>query len=265
MTDEEMKQVEGGVQLVPVAAGCIVLIYNLPMIDKELKLSREAYVGIFLGKITRWNDDAIATANPGLTLPDLPIAVAVRKDSSGTTYGFTSHLSSISDEWEEGPNFGTAIQWPRKANARKAQGNAGVAGVVKQNVGGIGYVELGFAHQVGLPMAALQNKYALENKRDDFIAPSFFSGTTALAHVRMPENLRVFVPDPDGKDAYPIVTFTWYLLRKKYDDPKKADAVKKLVRWCLTEGQRHCEPLGYLRLAPDVAKEARRGIENVGH
>jgi phosphate transport system substrate-binding protein len=258
MTNEEMQQVEGGVQLVPVAAGSIVLIYNLPMIDTELKLSRVAYTGIFLGKITRWNDPAIADANPGLTLPDLDIRIAVRQDSSGTTFAFTNHLNSISDAWEDGPGFGTAIQWPHKAMAMKAQGNAGVAGIVKQTPGAIGYVELGFAQQVQLPMAVL------ENKNGAYIAPSYFSGTTALVSVNMPPNLRLFVPDPDGKDSYPIVTFTWFLLRKKYDDPKKAAAVKKLVAWCLTEGQRYCEPLGYLRLAPDVAKAARQAAKTIG-
>jgi phosphate transport system substrate-binding protein len=256
MTDEEMAAVTAGVQLLPMTAGEIVLAYNLPTGPKELKLSREPYAKIFLGKIMTWNDLRIQATNPGLNLPGDNIAIAVRSDSSGTTFAFTNHLSAISPEWRDrGPSAGTVIDWP--GNAMAARGNEGVAGRIQQSQGSIGYVEYGTAQRAGLRMAWL------ENKAGQFIQPHGGSGLATLLNTEMPDNLRVFFPDPAGQDSYPIVTYSWLLLYKTYDDPVKLAALKQYVKWCLTEGQAFNEGLGYVRLAPHVVARATAAVDRI--
>src|SRR5262249_48063753 len=222
MSDEEMTAVTRGVQLLPTVAGSIVLAYNLGGLGGDLKLTRDVYVYIFLGKIKTWDDPRIKATNPGLRLPHDTIALVVRQDSSGTTYAFTNHLSAISVQWRDhGPGVGRVIAWP--GNAMVAPGNEGVAGRIKHSKGAIGYVGYGMAQRAGLTMAWL------ENKAGQFIQPHGESGLATLLHVDMPENLRVFFPDPDGKASYPIVTFSWFLLYKQYDDHLKAAALKQYI------------------------------------
>lgn len=256
MRDEEISAVPQGVQLVPVTAGSIVLAYNLEGLGGDLKLSRETYADIFLGNIKTWDDPRIRATNPGLRLPNTSIALVVRQDSSGTTYAFTNHLSAVSDRWRDrGPGVGRAVDWP--GGAMVAPGNEGVAGRIKQNPGTLGYVEYGMAQRAGLQMAWL------ENKAGQFVQPYGGSGLATLLNVRMPDNLRVFFPDPDGQDSYPIVTYSWLLLYKKYADPHKAAALKQYVKWCLTEGQAFNETLGYVRLAPHVVARALAAVESI--
>ena len=256
MQDAEMAAVTRGVQLVPALAGSIVLAYNLSRLGGELKLKRDVYVDIFLGKITRWDDPRIGATNPGLNLPRDNIALVVRQDSSGTTFAFTNHLSAISDAWRDrGPGIGKIIDWP--GNAMVAPGNEGVAGRIKISEGSIGYVEYGTAQRTGLAMAWL------ENKAGEFIQPHGGSGLATLLNTDMPENLRAFFPDPDGKDSYPIVTYSWLLLYKQYNDPQKAAALKQYVKWALTEGQAFNESLGYVRLAPPVVARALQAVESI--
>ncbi len=256
MTDEDMVSVSSGVQLVPVVAGTIVLAYNLPGLGAELKLKGDVYVDIFLGKITTWDDPRIRATNPGVNLPSDDIAIVVRQDSSGTTYAFTNHLSAISEAWRDrGPGVGKVIDWP--GSAMVAPGNEGVAGRIKMSQGAIGYVEYGMAQRAGLSMAWL------ENKAGSFIQPHGGSGLATLLNTNMPDNLRVFFPDPDGQDSYPIVTYSWLLLYKQYADQHKAAAVKQYVKWCLTEGQAFNESLGYVRLAPHVIARAIDAVETI--
>jgi phosphate transport system substrate-binding protein len=256
MRDEEMDAVSRGVQLVPATAGSIVLAYNLEGLGGNLKLSRAVYVDIFLGTIKTWDDPRLKALNPGLRLPAENIAVVVRQDSSGTTYAFTNHLSAISDQWRDrGPGVGRAIDWP--GSAMVAPGNEGVAGRIKQSKGAIGYVEYGIAKRAGLQMAWL------ENQAGQFIQPHGGSGLASLLNVDLPENLRIFFPDPAGKDSYPIVTYSWLLLYKKYDDQQKAAALKQFVTWCLTEGQAFSETLGYVRLAPHVVTRTTTAVESI--
>lgn len=256
MTDEEITVVQRGVQLVPVVAGNIVLAYNLPGVEGALKLKRDVYADIFLGKITSWDDPRIKATNPDLPLPALNIAVAVRQDGSGTTYAFTNHLSAISAAWRDrGPGTGRLIDWP--GAAMSARGNEGVAGRIKVSRGAIGYVEYGMASRAGLAMAWL------ENRAGQFVRPDGHSGMATLESTAMPDNLRVFFPDPDGKDSYPIVTYSWLLLYKNYNDPLKAAALKRYVMWCLTEGQSFNEALGYVRLAPHVIARATAAVEGI--
>jgi phosphate transport system substrate-binding protein len=181
MTDEQMAATKNGVQLIPMTAGIIVLTYNLPGAPSDLKLSRDAYAGIFLGKITSWNDPAIAKSNPNVQLPATKITVVSRSDGSGTTYVFTSHLSAISDAWKNGPGHGTTVNFPVGVGGK---GNPGVTALVKQTPGAIGYVEYAYAKQNNLPMAVL------ENKSGGFIPPSLQAGQEALGSVDLPSNLR---------------------------------------------------------------------------
>ena len=256
LSDEEIATVKTGAQLVPIMAGSIVLAYNLDGLSKPLKLSRAVYADIFLGKITAWDDPRIQQSNPGLKLPRQDIALVVRQDGSGTTYAFTNHLSAISTEWRErGPGVGRVIARPRPTMA--VPGNEGVAGRIKLSKGALGYVEYGIAQRGNLAMAWL------ENKAGEFVQPHGGSGLASLLNIRMPENLRVFEPDPEGEDSYPIVTYSWVLLYKTYDNPDKAAAVKEYVAWCLTDGQAFNESLGFVRLPPQVVSRAVRAVESV--
>src|SRR5918992_2522791 len=210
MTDAEIKEVDVGVQLLPMTAGAIVLSYNLLGRPKELKLSREAYGKIFLGQVMKWSDPLIAQANPDAKMPDTDITVARRADASGTTFVFTQHLSAISEAWKNSPGTGTSVNWPGSDKFIASPQNAGVAATIKQTPGAIGYIEYGFAELGKLPMASL------ENKAGKFVKPSLESGQAALAGVDLPPDLRAWLPDPSGEGAYPIVTYTWMVFYKKY-------------------------------------------------
>jgi phosphate transport system substrate-binding protein len=256
MSDEEMAQVERGVQLVPVVAGSIVLAYNLDGLGGPLKLTRSVYTDIFLGRIKTWDDARLREMNPDLKLPKLDIALVVRQDSSGTTFALTNHLSAISEEWRDrGPGVGRLLQWP--GNVMVARGNEGVAGRIKISKGAIGYVEYGIARRAGLLMAWLQNKAG------EFIQPHGGSGLATLLSTRMPENLRLFIPDPDGEDSYPIVTYSWLLLYKEYADQQKLAALKQYLRWCLIDGQEFNESLGFVRLPPRVVALATSVVDRL--
>jgi phosphate transport system substrate-binding protein len=241
---------------VPAVAGSIVLAYNLEGLGGDLKLTREVYVDIFLGKIKSWDDLRIKRINPELNLPKSDIALVVRHDISGTTYAFTNHLSAISDEWRDrGPGVGALIDWPGSAMA--ARGNEGVAGRVKISKGSIGYVEYGMARRSGLSMAWL------ENKAGQLIEPHGGTGLATLLNSPLPENLRVFFPDPDGQDSYPIVTYSWLLLYRQYDDAEKLRELKQFVRWSLTTGQEFSESLGFVRLPPQITTRAVEALDNI--
>jgi phosphate transport system substrate-binding protein len=253
MTDEEITQAQGNVRLLPMTAGNIVLAYNLPGVT-GLKLTRDAYVGIFLGKIKKWNDPEIAKANSGVALPADDITIAHRSDGSGTTFVFTQHLAAISDAWKSGPGKGTSVDWPVGVGGRK---NDGVAALIAQTPGSIGYVEYAFAVSSKMAMAGLQNKAG------NFVAPSLEASKKALAAVTLPEDLRAWVTDPEGTDSYPIVTYTWILAKKKYADPAKAAAIKKLLGWCLTEGQKLSESLQYVPLPEPVSERVLKAVASL--
>jgi phosphate transport system substrate-binding protein len=257
MTDEEMAQVKEGVQLLPMTAGSIVLAYNIPGVAEGLKLSREAYSKIFNAQIKKWNDPLIAKDNPGVKLPDLEITVVRRADSSGTTFVFTKHLSAISEEWAKGPGFGTTVKWADTDKIVAAPKNDGVTATIRQTPGSIGYIEYGFASLAKVPMASL------ENKEGKFVAPTAESGSAALAKVKLPEDMRVWLPDPDGDRSYPIATYTWMMFYKKYDDPQKAEAIRNVVEYCLKEGQKVSEKMGYLPLPDNVVQEVLNASKNI--
>jgi phosphate transport system substrate-binding protein len=254
MTDKEIAAVKQGVVLIPATAGSIVLAYNLPGVD-NLKLSREAYVGIFLGKVKKWNDPAITKTNEGVKLPDSAITACERSDGSGTNFVFTKHLSAISPEFNDKVGFGTSVTWPVGVAGK---GNDGVTALIKQNRGAIGYVEYGYAIHNKLPFAAL------ENKAGEFVPATTASGAATLATTQFPPNLlRAWPSDPDGKDCYPIATFTWLLLYKKYDNASIGEAVKKFVNWGLTDGQKFSEELGYIPLPKEIVDKALEALKTV--
>ena len=257
LTDEEMAKIPGGARLVPATAGMVVLAYNLPGLGNDLKLSRDVYVDIFLRRIQKWNDPRIQALNPGLKLPNLSIVIAARKDSSGTTFALANHLSAISPAWRDGPGAGFVIDW--SGRAMLARGNEGVAALGKNGVGALGYVEYGFAERLRLPMAQLQNRAG------EYVAPNSRSGQTTLAtNVRsMPENLRLYLPDPEGAESYPILSLSWLLLYERYPDQQKGAAIKRFVTWGLTGGQSFSADLGYIALPPEVAALSRAALERI--
>lgn len=253
MKDEEIARVERGVAMLPMTAGSIVLAYNLPDVD-ELRLSRQVYTDILLGKITKWNDRAIAQLNPDADLPDQNIAVVHRSDGSGTTGVFTQHLSAISPEWSQKVGNGKTVEWPAGVGAK---GNEGVTAQILQTEGSLGYIEYGYAKQQDIPTATL------ENKSGNYIAPSGEAASNALSAATLPDNLRAFVSDPEGEESYPIVTYTWLLAYENYDDPNKLQALKDVVNWSLTEGQSYAEELGYIPLPENVVNKVQAKVETI--
>lgn len=254
MTDEQIAQARAGAQLVPATAGILVLAYNIPGVPSGLNLPRDVLADIFLGRIRNWSDPRIVEANPDLDLPNLTIAQVVRRDSSGTTFAMTNHLSAISEDWGKDYGAATLIDWP--GISMSAYGNEGVAGRIALSWGSIGYVEQGFAERLGLPVATL------ENAAGNFVSPSAAAGQAALdaAVADMPDNLRQFLPDPPGADAYPIVTYSWLLLHETYESAEVAQALHEFVRWGLTDGQAMASDLGYIPLPESVAE---RGLQRV--
>jgi phosphate transport system substrate-binding protein len=254
LTDEQRHGIERGLVLIPATAGSIAIAYH-PAIPDGVRFSRANLVDVFLGKIERWNDPRILADNPGLDLPDQPMQVVVRDDSSGTTFAFTNHLAATSNEWRDGPGVGKSIYDPK--GALRAQGNAGVASRIKATRNSLGYVESGAAKRAGLHVALL------ENKDGAYVKPTGTSGLSTLIHAKLDEDLRVFLPDPSGPDSYPIVTYTWLLLYETYEDEQRSRALKDFVAWCLDEGQQYNESLGYIRLAPQVVALASKSLNRI--
>jgi phosphate transport system substrate-binding protein len=254
MKDEEIQKVtDGGVLLLPMTAGGIVLAYNVDGVE-NLQLPRQVYTDILLGKITNWNDPAIAKANPDAKLPDQKITVVHRSDGSGTTGVFTKHLSAISPEWKDKVGEGKTVQWPTGVGAK---GNEGVTAQIQQTPGAIGYVEYGYAKNNNL------NAAALENKSGKFIKYDEQSASKTLEAVELPENLRAFIADPEGDDSYPIVSYTWLLTHQKYPDATKAKALEAMIEYGLTEGQKIAPELGYIALPPNVRQKVASAADQI--
>ncbi len=252
MKDSAIAAINGNVLHIPTVLGGDVPTYNLPEVTATLRFTPDLLADMFLGKITRWNDARIGAANPGVKLPGTDIVVVHRSDGSGTTFIWTDYLSKISPEWEQKVGKGTSVNWPVGLGGK---GNEGVTATVKQTPGAIGYVELGYAMINKLPAGAVQNKSG------KFVTPALESITEAAAGAMRAmdpsTDFRVSITNPDGDKAYPIASFTWFLLRKQYDDAPKATALVKFVWWAETEGQSRAEPLGY---AP-LPKQLRPWIE----
>lgn len=254
---EDVRKKQGTEVLhIPTVLGAVVVTYNLPSVGAGLKLTQDVVAGIFLGEITKWNDQRIAASNPGKELPDMRIIVAHRSDGSGTTYIFTDYLSKVSQTWAQKIGRGTSVNWPVGLGAK---GNEGVTGLVKQTVGAIGYVELAYAVKNNLPYALIRNKAG------NFVEPTFKSVSAAAAGAskNMPEDFRVSITDPDGKDSYPISGFTWLLIYKKMKDAAKAKALVDFLNWAMDEGQAYAEELYYAPLPKEVLKMCKKKIKTI--
>ena len=246
LTEEQAGQVSGGMLQVPLAAGGIVAIYNVDGVS-ELRLSRQALVGIFSGTVTRWNDPAIAATNADATLPDMPIIVVARADSSGTSYKFSRYLSALSQDFAEAVGTSMGPSWPKALKARgglvRGRGNSGVAATVRAIPGSIGYVEYAFGFLPGISMAAL------ENRAGKLVDPDTAGFEAGLQSVIVNHSVRN-ATDPVGEEAYPIVAISWLVLRRAYDDPAKLTTLKDVIGFAMGPGQAVTEPLGYIRFPP---------------
>jgi phosphate transport system substrate-binding protein len=253
MTDEQLQQAGFKVLHFPTVLGAAVPSYNIPGVTGELKFTPEAIAGIFLGKVTKWNDPAIAGANPGVKLPADDIVVIHRSDGSGTTYIWTDYLSKVSSEWQTKVGKNTSVNWPVGLGGK---GNEGVAGLLKQTPDSIGYVELIYAIQNSLPYGTVKNSSG------EFIKASLagVSAAAAGAAKSMPEDFRVSITNPPGKEAYPISSFTWLLIPAQIQDPAKKTAIKDFLTWMLTSGQQFCEPLAYAKLPKEVVAKEQKAI-----
>jgi phosphate transport system substrate-binding protein len=257
MTDKDLAGAPAPILHIPTVAGAVVITYNLPG-SPELKLTSDIVADMFLGKIKKWNDGRITALNPTVKLPGTAITVVHRSDGSGTTGVFSDYLSKISDEWKSKVGSGTALSWPAGVGAK---GNPGVAGLVKQLPGGLGYVELIYALQNSMPYAQIKNKSG------NWIKASLAS-TTAAANVAVPDDVtKISLTDTDAPDGYPISTFTWLILYKEqgYDNRSQAkvDAMLKMFSWIIHDGQKYAEPLSYATLPQAVVAKADAIIKTV--
>jgi phosphate transport system substrate-binding protein len=236
--------------------GADVPTYNIPGVTGELNFTSEAIAGVFLGKVTKWNDPLIASANKGINLPANDIVVVHRSDGSGTTYIWTDYLSKISEEWKNKVGKGTSVNWPVGLGGK---GNEGVAGLVKQTPNALGYVELIYAIQNNMPYGRVKNSSGA------FIKANLESVTAAAAGAskNMPDDFRVSITDAPGKTAYPISSFTWLLVPAKFSDAGKRDAIKGFVSWMLADGQNYAEALSYAKLPKEVVAKEKQALANV--
>lgn len=254
MTEAEIEQVERGVFLLPLTAGSVALVYNLPGLESGLKLSREVYPKLFLGEMTRWNDPALVALNPDLTLPDLPISLLHHARGSGTSAAFAAHLSVIHAEWRGRVGDGLDVRWPAGAEVAS---NAELSAQLQEVDGALSYVEYSYAQQLGLTVAAL------ENQAGEYVLPDIDAAAQGLHETGLTEDLRAFIPDPEGVEAYPVVTYSWLLTYKTYDDPAKAEALRLMLQWALSEGQALSPELGYVPLPPDAIEAVTSAIAQI--
>jgi phosphate transport system substrate-binding protein len=251
MSDEELAKADDVVHL-PMVMGAVVVTHNGG--PEGLKLSRATLAGIFLGTITRWNDKAIAQDNPGAKLSDNDIAVVHRSDGSGTTAIFTDYLAKVSPEWKAKVGAGKSVKWPVGLGAK---GNEGVTGMVKQTPGAIGYVELAYANQTKLPVAALRNAAG------ELVTPSVEATSLAAAEAALPDDLRTSITDAPGKGAYPIAAFTYLLVRKDQKDPSRGPALLHFVEWAIHDGQKLAGPLDYAPLPKSVVEKVEAKVKSM--
>ena len=260
MSDDQIKAFHDkrGVSILhfPTVLGADVPTYNVPGVTASLNFTPEALAGIFLGKITTWNDPAITGPNKGVNLPANPIVVVHRSDGSGTTYIWTDYLSKVSEEWKSKVGKGTAVSWPVGLGGK---GNEGVTGQVKNAPNSIGYVELIYAASNNIPYGSVKNSSG------SFIKADLASVSAAAAAVAktMPDDFRVSITDPPGKTAYPIASFTWLLIPEKFSDGAKRDAIKGFLKWMLADGQNYAEQLQYAKLPKEVVAKEEKAIGKI--
>ena len=254
MTDEQMKQAKGPIQLIPTVMGSVVPAYNIPGVTQELKFTPDILAGIFLGKITTWNDPAIQKVNPDVKLPGQTINVVHRSDGSGTTGVFTDYLSKVSPEWKSNVGSSTSVKWPVGIGGK---GNEGVAGTIRAIDGAIGYVEL---------IYALQNKIAfgaVKNSSGAFLKADLQNTSAAANGVKIPDDYRVSITNSPNKDAYPIATFTWLLVPKKPSDASKGKIMKDFLVWMINDGEKMTDQLDYAPLPQPLQERVKKTISSL--
>lgn len=256
LNDDQTQKIGVPVLHIPMCSGAVVISYNLPELTKPLKLNPAVLAAIFMGKINTWNNAEIAKLNPGINLPSTQIVIAHRSDGSGTTNIFTTYLSKVSDEWNTKVGKGSAIKWPAGLGGK---GNEGVAGLIKQTPGAIGYIELAYAMQNKMAFADMQNKSG------NFITPSVAS-TSAAGNIDLPADAKVSLTNTDAKDGYPISGFTWALIyqEQNYNQRTKdrAEKMLKLLWWNIHDGQKYCEDLHYAPLSPKATTVAEKILKS---
>ena len=256
MSDDQLKQAGFKILHFPTVLGAAVPAYNIPGVTAELKFTPEALVGIYLGKITKWNDPAIASANLGVKLPSDDIVVVHRSDGSGTTYIWSDYLSKVSDDWKNKVGKATSINWPVGLGGK---GNEGVSGLIKQTPDSIGYVDVIYAIQNNIPYGSVKNK-------DGAFVKANLDGISAAAAGEiktMPEDFRVSITNASGKTAYPISSFTWLLIPAQISDPAKKAAIKGFLTWMMADGQQYCEGLAYAKLPKEVVAKEKKQLDEV--
>jgi phosphate transport system substrate-binding protein len=256
MTEEQLQSAPGKILHFPTVLGAVVPVYNVPGISQELKFSGEVLANIILGKLTKWNDAALAKLNPGVNLPSTDVTVVHRSDGSGTTYIFVDYLSKVSPDFKKTVGVATSVKWPVGVGAK---GNEGVSGLVSQTPGSIGYVEL---------IYAMQNKIAygsVQNMNGKFVKASTDAVTAAAsaAATKMPADFRVSITNAPGDDVYPISSFTWFLLYQDAQDKKQAKTMVDFLKWALTDGQKFAPDLGYAPLPKPVVDMEMKALAQV--
>jgi len=254
MTDAQLQAAPGAILHFPTVLGGVVPVYNIEGVTVPLRFNGALLADIYLGKVTKWNDPAVAAINPGVTLPDADIVVVHRSDGSGTSYIFCDFLSKVSLEFEKQVGVATSVKWPTGAGAK---GNEGVSGFVRQTPGAIGYVELIYALQNKMPFGSVQNKSG------QFITASLQSVTIAAAGVTMPDDFRVSITNSGAVDAYPIASFTWLLLYQHPTDKARSAAMVEFVKWALKDGQRFAPALGYAPLPQVVVEKEMQALSRI--
>jgi len=260
MNDEQLKTFQDkhgfGILHFPTVLGAAVPTYNITGVDTALNFTPDALAGIFLGKITKWNDPVIAVPNKGVKLPAEDIVVVHRAEGSGTTYIWTDYLSGVSDEWKTKVGKGASVNWPVGIGGK---GNEGVTGTIKNTPNSIGYVELIYAESNKIPYGSVQNSAGV------FVKASLAAVSAAAAGKakEMPDDFRVSIVNAPGKTAYPISSFTWLLIPEKFSDASKRDALKGFLKWALADGQNYAETLSYAKLPKEVVTKELKAIDKI--
>lgn len=255
MSDEQLKEAKVKILHIPTVLGAVVPAYNVPGVSGEIKFTPDVLANIFLGRVTNWNDAAIAKANPGVKFPNQPIIIIHRSDGSGTTFIFTDYLSKVSSEWANTVKKGTTVSWPIGLGGK---GNEGVAGQIRQLPGSIGYIELIYALQNNIPYGSVKNAAG------NFVKASLGGVTEAAATAKsMPADFRVSITNAPGKTAYPISSFTWLLIPTQAKDAGKGKILADFLNWMVSDGQKMTAPLSYAPLPESVAEKVKAAIKQV--
>ena len=255
MTDKQLQDAKIKILNIPTVLGAVVPAYNIPTVSGEVKFTPEVLSGIFLGKISRWNDKAIASANPGMNFPDKEIIVVHRSDGSGTSFIWTDYLSKVSSDWKAQVGADTSVKWPVGMGGK---GNEGVSGLVHQLSGSIGYVELIYAVQQKI------NYGSVRNSSGNFVKASLESVTAAAGSApKMPADFRISITNAPGKDAYPISSFTWLLIPTPSKDTNKGKILQDFLSWMVTDGQQMTSALTYAPLPDNVAAKVKEAVKQV--